>query len=74
MRTCGNCGVTTCTDRERGRIAACPDWKPREPTELEKAQWWWVGWRRKGLVYKADCYKSGQRLEAEIRENAGKGE
>ena len=70
MKKCGNC-------LDRGHCVSCiggvcPRWRPYKPTELERAQWWWCGWRRKGIVYKGNVYKPANRLEKAIHAQARK--
>lgn len=77
MKTCGNCGIK-CTGRTGPRDrAACADWTGYEPTELQRAQWWFCGWRRAGgkyvwLKYRLYFYSASERLFKAIRANAGK--
>ena len=50
MKTCGNCGYTEFKCCHGGKwkeqdASGCLYWIQGEPTELEKAQWWFCGWR-----------------------------
>ena len=45
MKTCGNCG-TECPSYLRAAKGICRDWTKGEPPELQRAQWWFCGWRR----------------------------
>ena len=83
MKTCGNCG-TSCTGRQGPRDrAACTDWQAIEPTELQRAQWWFCGWcmsQKKLFVGNGPRFQrtgnavvvSAKRLEAAIRATAAK--